>query len=99
MGWVSGGEEGVTEYSVGSHCAIGSKLSGLLGVVVEGGDGGGRRRLRRWASDCHRQLPRRRRLGRSGDGGSVLLRPRRASQWRHLRRGGGARRTSAYIRS
>ncbi len=48
---MSEGEEGVTEYSVGSHCVIGSKLSGLLGVVVEGGDGGGRRRSRRWTSD------------------------------------------------
>ena len=47
---------------VGSHWVIGSKSCWVVGVCMGEMCGGrGSRRSRRWASDCHRQVPRRRR--------------------------------------
>jgi hypothetical protein len=53
----------VTEHRVGSHCVMGSKLLGMVGVGVGDSVGEGSRRSRRCASDCHCQLPRWRHRG------------------------------------
>ncbi len=53
----------MTKHRVGSHCVMGLKLLGMVGVGEGDLVGEGSRRSRRCASDCHCQLPCRRHRG------------------------------------
>ena len=55
---------------VGSQWVMGSEwakgMEFVVGAVLWDVSAAGRRRSRRWASDCHHQLPRRRRFAKAG---------------------------------
>ncbi len=92
----------MTKHRVGSHCVMGLKLLGMVGVGVGDLVGEGSRRSRRCASDCHRQLPPRRHHGyniflKKGMEGVLGRGLRQVGRLKRLRPGGGARSTSELV--
>ncbi len=92
------GREGAIEHRVGSHWVMVSKWLGLVGTGVGDMVEDGRRRSMQWASDCHHELPLRRRLAYDifhDEGlGELMGGAHWVRQHKHLILGGGAQRTS-----